>query len=343
MTICSLNAGFRTCACAISLLLVVLALFSNGCGEVWGAERTVGVKAGDKAKYGDFLALWGSYNPAASVPLGLLDVNNTLWVENTVLSVSGTSVTFKSLTHYKNGTEVADEALVDVRTGVGTGNMTFVSAGLAAGDSVYTYSDFLNTRLNSTFLRAYVGLMRETNLLNVTYTSLGVNASQIQWNEFYWDSTTGILVEQFWSFAQIDEDGYLSEGSTTYRMIDNSIWVDVADEVPPVAVAGSDQAVDLGVSVNFDGGGSRDNVGIARFVWSFDDGATDAGMQVSHVYAKAGVYNVTLTVEDAKGNVGRDFLIVTVREPAPFQVPAFVGVVALLVVMLVVWLLFRRR
>jgi PKD repeat protein len=154
------------------------------------------------------------------------------------------------------------------------------------------------------------------------------------------------MVEQFWSFASIDQSGYLSEASVEYKMIDNNVWLgpDVPDTVAPVANAGADQVVDVGASVSFDGSASFDNVGIAEFNWDFGDGSRGSGVVTSHVYARSGVYDVTLTVKDGKGNVASDFVIVTVRDVPSFSVPGpVVGVVVLVVALFVVWLLFRRR
>jgi PKD repeat protein len=50
--------------------------------------------------------------------------------------------------------------------------------------------------------------------------------------------------------------------------------------------------------------GSRSSAGgsqIASYAWNFGDGATGSGPTVSHAYAKAGLYLVTLTVTDSRG------------------------------------------
>ena len=56
-------------------------------------------------------------------------------------------------------------------------------------------------------------------------------------------------------------------------------------------------------TVNFDASDSADNVGIAEYEWDFGDGTIATGRVVSHTYLMAGVYNVTLTVRDAAGNI----------------------------------------
>lgn len=58
----------------------------------------------------------------------------------------------------------------------------------------------------------------------------------------------------------------------------------------------------IGLSCEFDASGSSDDGGITSYAWTFGDGpATAAGVTAAHVYAAAGTYTVTLTVQDAAG------------------------------------------
>jgi len=331
-----------TCSILCFLLSLTISATFVKLAEAEPIQRKAGVKAGDFVKYGNFLALWDSINPGAQMPEQLTEHNNTLWTTNTVLNVSGTSVTYETKTHYRNETEKSIVAEVDVKTGMGRGNLSFVSADLVAGDRVYTIGDFSIARINSTLPRAYAGITRPTNLLNVT--NIVVDLQEAYWNEFFWDKTTGILVEQFWSYAAIDENGYLTQYSFEYTMVDNNIWFNVPDDVPPIADAGSDQTVELGVAVTFDAGMSSDNIGIARFLWSFGDGASGNGMKVTHTYERAGVFNVTLTVEDAEGNSSVDAVIVTVKEGPSSQLPLWLtGITVFLVILAILWFLLRRK
>lgn len=276
-------------------------------------SRVAGVKAGNVAKYGNFLALWGSELPDAVPPQDFVDVNNTVSLVNTILDVSGTTVTFSSATVYRNGTERSEVKSVDMVYGSGLGNLTILAAGLSAGDGVYISEGFSQSRINSTSLRGYCGLMRETNLLNVTQVLS--TTGKAYWTELYWDKATGLLVEHFLSYAELSEAGYLTEGNVSYSMVDNNVWVDVPDSVMPVAEAGPDRTVDAGATVVFDASGSSDNMGIAGFLWDFGDGESAEGLTVSHIYGRGGAFNVTLTVEDGAGNKGLDHVIVTVPEP----------------------------
>jgi hypothetical protein len=266
-----------------------------------------------------------------------------------VLNVVGTNVTFQGETRYKNGSTTTEIASVDVATGVGKGNLSFVSAGLGIGDRIYTLGELYPARINSTALRSYAGLMRQTNLLNLSDVTYDLETTTAVVSEFYWDKTSGGMVEQFWSYATVDDQGYLTVASIEYKMVDNNIWFgeNVNDTTPPVAVAGSDSVVKTGANVTFDGNGSYDDVGISRLAWDFGDGAPSVGVRVFHIFANAGTYNVTLTVEDGAGHSSTDVLVVTAEgensPPPPVSGLVVFGVVILLLVLVLAWFLLRRR
>ena len=97
----------------------------------------------------------------------------------------------------------------------------------------------------------------------------------------------------------------------------DEVVVMVGDATPPVADAGEDQEVDQGTEVTLDGSGSSDNVGITNWSWTFEeDGETVTleGETVTHTFALAGVYAVTLSVADDAGNEDTDTLTVTVLD-----------------------------
>jgi PKD repeat protein len=71
----------------------------------------------------------------------------------------------------------------------------------------------------------------------------------------------------------------------------------------PVAAFGVSPGVPRhGAAATFNGGSSHELGGkIKAWAWKFGDGHTAAGAKVSHRFAKAGTYKVTLTVTDAAG------------------------------------------
>ncbi len=92
-----------------------------------------------------------------------------------------------------------------------------------------------------------------------------------------------------------------------------------ASNEAPVADAGSAKAGEAGVPVPFEGSGSFDVDGsIESYDWSFGDGNTAYGATVTHTYANAGWYTVTLAVTDDCGARSAEALAaVTVSEPDP--------------------------
>jgi PKD repeat protein len=68
---------------------------------------------------------------------------------------------------------------------------------------------------------------------------------------------------------------------------------------PPVATFGS-YCDSLNPVCSFSGGMDPDGH-IVTYAWNFGDGTTGAGSNVTHTYANAGTYNVTLTVTDNYG------------------------------------------
>lgn len=97
----------------------------------------------------------------------------------------------------------------------------------------------------------------------------------------------------------------------------DKVTVQVAEA--PSADAGPDQTVCANTQVKFDGSKSRDLDGqVNAFYWDFGDGNTGGGMNPTHVYNRAGIYTVTLTITgDEVGNCTNsdtDVMTVTVHE-----------------------------
>jgi heat shock protein HslJ len=89
---------------------------------------------------------------------------------------------------------------------------------------------------------------------------------------------------------------------------------------PQAIISGPSQAV-AGVAATFDGSSSTPIGGIASYTWNFGDGGTAGGPTVSHVFAQAGQYVITLAVTNAAGQASQATLTVQVN-PAPPTAPA---------------------
>ncbi|MBW6499070.1 MAG: S8 family serine peptidase [Bacteroidales bacterium] len=70
------------------------------------------------------------------------------------------------------------------------------------------------------------------------------------------------------------------------------------------------------LTASFNASGSSDSDGtIVSYAWNFGDGSTGSGVTVSHTYANAGTFNVSLTVTDDDGATGTKSQSVTVTAP----------------------------
>jgi PKD repeat protein len=87
----------------------------------------------------------------------------------------------------------------------------------------------------------------------------------------------------------------------------------------PIADAGRDQVGAPGEELVFSGSGSLDPDGdIVSYRWDFKDGASDSGEQVTHRFARPGIYDVQLTVQDDTGQadaIAFDKAKITVNAP----------------------------
>ena len=110
-------------------------------------------------------------------------------------------------------------------------------------------------------------------------------------------------------------------GSTTYGPV--TVSGPPPANQPPVA---SSTVTCSSLSCSFSGTGSTDPDGtVVRYDWSFGDGSTGTGATVSHTYADAGSYQVTLTVTDDRGATGSTTRTVSVQQPTGSTIN-FVGV-----------------
>jgi len=103
-------------------------------------------------------------------------------------------------------------------------------------------------------------------------------------------------------------DGY---GATaTDRVV---IEVNMLDQKPPIADAGSDQAVLIGTAVILDASGSADPDGeIVEYEWLEDSIVINESMVFEHIFPK-GVHHITLVVTDDDDASGTDDVTITAR------------------------------
>lgn len=104
------------------------------------------------------------------------------------------------------------------------------------------------------------------------------------------------------------------------------------------------QTVNLGESVVFDASSSVDDEEIISYRWDFGDGTNGSGKIVSHSYAEAETYQITLNVTDNHGLSSIETL--TINISAPEYIPLVIRVVLLVMtglLSLIFIILFLRR
>lgn len=178
-----------------SFLSCLVISLGFGFTTVIAPERTVGVNVDEWFRYSHVFN-WESSDPNATIPPMLELIKEMEWTFITILDVSGTNVTFQRVMHLKNGTELPPEgAITDVDTGDGNATVWVVSANLNPNDTLYTAGDYSIWRINETISRTYPDVTRDTNHVNLTaemnMSGVYMHTSQ----NFYWDKSTGILVE----------------------------------------------------------------------------------------------------------------------------------------------------
>jgi len=225
----------------ILLTLVSVFLLSATIVTSSAQERIVGVTVGNSFKYGDIVVNWNTNDPNATFPPPGWEIfeekNETEWLLLSVEDVSGTNITFQSTEHFKNDTERIRGGYIDIDTGdsseetAETTDMTSIaiSANLNANDTIYSSGSYSTQKINETVVRTYPrDSVGETNHLNMTKEySFTVNETEYYFYQtvnFYWDRSTGILVE--FSFEGINQIGeYLTTWSFLLRITESDVWV----------------------------------------------------------------------------------------------------------------------
>ncbi len=99
----------------------------------------------------------------------------------------------------------------------------------------------------------------------------------------------------------------------------------VAEDPPPVCMAGGPYAGFPNTDIALDASGSSDNGSIVAYAWEFGDGATGTGEMVTHSYAATGTFTVTLCVTDNESSEVCCATTVTVSAEAPEVTPPVVA------------------
>ncbi len=173
------------------------------------AQSNVGVKVGQtfQITYG-FSGTVRGYNDDS--------LNSTLpyYVENietnTIEEIDGTNVTFRSVRDYLNGTKTMGRFWIDVSTGDGSAWLVVIAPNVEAGGMVYpnwVNENFTTTgafKVNSTVQLSYGNQIIDANYLQRRF--MNQNQTEFYSYNYYWDKSTGLLLEVTLASAIIDEN-----------------------------------------------------------------------------------------------------------------------------------------
>ena len=189
---------------ALVMFTAILIIFAS---TVSGA--TVGVQKDEWAKYGDFSASWTGQKPP-----GIDEFANTEWAKVTVQSISGTTVTVESITHYKNGTEKTTTESGDIATGSGDLSFFIIPANLGRGDviplNVSGVPGGVSPVINDTVTRTYAGAQREVNYWGYYVSNVSAVYNFTADFDIYWDKAKGVLCELSMSISTSVSTPYLN-------------------------------------------------------------------------------------------------------------------------------------
>jgi PKD repeat protein len=95
----------------------------------------------------------------------------------------------------------------------------------------------------------------------------------------------------------------------------DSLTVNVTDNIPPVAYAGQNTTKRINETFTFRGSGTDADGWITSYFWDFGDGFTSNIQNATHAFTSPGDYAVVLTVQDNEGATGTHTIRVHVNQP----------------------------
>ena len=220
-------------------LVSVFLLSAMAVVSVAAQTRVPGVSAGDWFKYGDITFSWSSNDPNATwPPTGYEmewteEINETEWMRLSVEDVSGTNITFQATLYFKNGTDIIRSGWIDIDTGDSSNDtaetmdmgLCAIPANLDANDTIYASGpSFTHMNITERIVRTYPDGVRETNHLNMTYAYSQDEKDFFGSANFYWDRSTGILVEMSYEYI-IQAGELLTTCSLLLRTTESNVWV----------------------------------------------------------------------------------------------------------------------
>ena len=150
---------------------------------------------------------------------------------------------------------------------------------------------------------------------------LAVSRTNIDWTSTWRDfGINGVQIESFWGAgSSVEQERYFDAFVISRSRIGA---VAAAGNQPPTVSASASPASALtGDTITFTATASDADGTIAGTVWTFGDGATGSGANVTHAYSAAGTYTSVVTVTDNDGATTSASISVTISAPSGNQPP----------------------
>lgn len=204
---------------AFPIFLLVFLFSTKAIVTVVQAQASVGVSEGDEFEY-NMYSIWYS-DFLDTPPSDMVELNQTQWVKITVTEVSGSKITVKVQTHFKNGTEQEKDGFCDVDTGARSDDEIppFIGAHLNSYDEVNPSANE-PYYINATLVKDYADGQREINLLSFIETEENEQVgTYTRIAKYYFDKATGVPVEYLYDF-------YYTGLSNTihYNLVSSNVW-----------------------------------------------------------------------------------------------------------------------
>ena len=195
-----------------------------------------------------------------------------------------------------------------------TGNETVIVSIYAVGSTVRSLSGDLSAS-------ASVNETVNIGTVQVLDASASAGATSYTWTIIHGGDVVAELEGEvaIYRFNETGDNTVILNVSDGLTFDEDTVTVTVLeeDDIRPISRPGSDEEVDVGTAVAFDGSRSWDNVGVTAYEWTIlldgDVIHTHDGVTFTYRFDDPGVYVVSLNVSDAAGNWHNRSLTMTVN------------------------------
>ena len=216
--------------------LTIILILSAMSGSVLAQTSLPGVEVGNTFKYTYTFSMNSSGSPGNFPELiqVLIDQAKDIeWVQITITSLSGSSVTAQVITQFKNDTQQANTGITDVSTGQGNLTMFLIASNLNPNEQIYP--GYENRKINETVTRTSPSGTRQVNHECVT---MNYDVSQEELSGFnitgplqqtnsqdtYWDKQLGSLVEMSYKMATRSEQ-INADISINVALVESNVYI----------------------------------------------------------------------------------------------------------------------